>query len=174
MKLLKDEKGNITILVTVVLFALMGIMALVIDMGVVYAEKVELANAIDAALLAGGQELPGDKTEARAKMEEYLIENGVALDEVTIEIAADGLSANITGTKSVPHHFAKVIGFDASDVTEQGKLILGSASSAKGGIRPFGVEKYDFQYGDQVVLKSGAGDSYNGNFGAIALGGNGL
>jgi len=174
MKLFRSEKGNVTILVTVVMFALMGIMALVIDMGVVYAEKVELANAIDAALLAGGQELPEDKVSARAIMEEYLVENGVALEDVTITIAADGLSANIVGVKAVPHHFAKVIGFNESDVTEQGKLILGTASSAKGGIRPFGVEKYDFQYGDEVVLKSGAGDGYNGNYGALALGGRGV
>lgn len=173
MRLRKDEKGNVTILVAVVLFALMGIMALVIDMGLVYAHKVDLVNALDAALLAGGQELPSDQVEAKKVMEAYLIENGVTLDEVTITIATDGLSANIVAVKSVPHHFAKIIGFDASNINEQAKLILGTASSAKGGIRPFGVTKYDFEYGDEVVLKSGAGDSYHGNFGAIALGSTG-
>lgn len=170
---LKSEKGNVTIIVSVLLFAIMGIMALVIDMGVVYAEKAKLANAIDAAILAGGQELPENKTKARTVMEEYLIENGVSLDQVNISIDADGLGAEITAVKNVEHAFAKLVGIDNSDVSEVSKIMLGTASSATGGIRPFGVTKYDFEYGDPVVLKTGAGDGYNGNYGAIALGGSG-
>lgn len=173
MKLFKDEKGNVTILITVVFLALMGMMALVIDMGVVFAEKVELTNAIDAALLAGAQELPNDKTKAQSVMETYLSENGVALEEVQITIASDGLSAEIGGTVTVLHYFAKLIGIESSEVTGNGKVILGPASSAKGGIRPFGVEKYDFRYGDEVALKVGGGDGYHGNYGALALGGSG-
>lgn len=173
MKFLKDEKGNVTILVAVVFLALMGMMALVVDMGVVFAEKVELINAIDAALLAGAQELPSDKTKARSVMETYLVENGVALEDVQITIATDGLSAEIVSTVTVPHYFAKMIGIESSEVTGNGKVILGPASSAKGGIRPFGVEKYNFIYGDEVALKVGGGDGYHGNYGALALGGNG-
>ena len=173
MSIIRDEKGNVTILVSVVFLALMGVMALVIDMGVVFAEKVELTNAIDAALLAGAQELPGDKTEARAVMETYLVENGIALDDVQITIASDGLSAEIDSTIMVPHYFAQMIGIETSEVSGNGKVVLGPASSAKGGIRPFGVEKYNFQYGDEVALKVGGGDGYHGNYGALALGGSG-
>lgn len=41
------------------------------------------------------------------------------------------------------------------------------------GVRPLAVEKFDFQFGTEYVLKQGAGGSYNGNFGAVALGGKG-
>jgi len=173
MRFFRDEKGNVTILVTVVLLALMGVMALVIDMGVVYAEKVKLVNAIDAAILAGGQELPDDKLKARQVMEEYLIVNEVSLEDVSIAIAYDGMSAEIIGTKNVEHYFAQLIGFDSSDITENTKIVLGAASSATGGLRPFAVEKFPYAFGDEVTLKVGAGDGYHGNYGAVALGGTG-
>lgn len=168
-----NNKGNATIIVSVMMFAIMGILALVIDMGVVYAEKANLSKAIDAAILAGGAELPGDPAEAKSVMETYLVENGVSLDEVVITIEADGMGAKIVGTKSVEHYFAKILGFENTDVTDIAKVELGTAVSAKGGIRPFGVESFDFEYGDPVVLKEGAGDGYHGNYGAIALGGSG-
>jgi len=170
MRFFKEEKGNVTILITVVLLALMGVMALVIDMGVVYGEKVKLVNAIDAAILAGGQELPNDITKARLVMEEYLIINDVSLEDVEISIANDGMSAEIIGIKNVEHYFAKLIGFDSSDITENTKVILGSASSVTGGLRPFAVEKFPYTYGTEIILKEGAGDGYHGNYGAVALG----
>lgn len=170
MRFFRGERGNVTILVTVVLLALMGVMALVIDMGVVYSEKVKLVNAIDAAILAGGQELPNDQSKARLVMEEYLRINDVSVEEVIITIAHDGMSAEIVGTKNVNHYFAKLIGFDSSDITENTKVILGSASSVTGGLRPFAVEKFPYTYGTEIVLKEGAGDGYHGNYGAVALG----
>lgn len=53
------------------------------------------------------------------------------------------------------------------------KIALGSLTSVKGGIRPFGVENFDYDYGDLVTLKVGGGDGYNGNYGPLALGGRG-
>lgn len=173
MRFFKEDKGNVTILVTVVLLALMGVMALVIDMGVVYAEKVKLVNALDAAILAGGQELPDDKLKARQVMEDYLIINDVSLEDVSITIAYDGMHAEIAGTKNVEHYFAKLIGFDSSVIAENTKIIIGAASSATGGLRPFAMEKFPYAFGDEVTLKVGAGDGYHGNYGAVALGGTG-
>lgn len=165
--------GSVMILVSIALVAIMAIMALVIDLGVVYAEKAKLSKAIDAAILAGGQELPADIEKARSVMELYLIENGVGLERVTINIDADGLGAEIIGIKNVEHKFAKIIGFDNTDVTERSKIILGPASTARGGLRPFGVTKFEYEYGDTILLKYGVGDSYHGNFGTVALGGSG-
>lgn len=173
MRLFKSEKGNVTVIVSIALTVILGMSGFVIDMGVAYVEKVNLANAIDAALLAGAQELPDNRVRAREVMESYLVENGVSLNEVTITIAADGKRADIEAVRNVGFTFSKVLGISNADVHEEGGVILGAASSAKGGIRPFGVTKQDFVYGDPVVLKEGAGDGYHGNYGAIALGGSG-
>lgn len=173
INLLKQETGNITIIVSVIMLAIIISLALVIDIGVVYAEKSKLSNAIDAALLAGGQELPSDVAQARIVMEEYLLKNGVSPQEATIIIAADGLSAEIIGKREIPFYFAKVMGINETSIEENSKLILGTASSAKGGIRPFGVEKKEFIYGDEVVLKTDSGNGNHGNYGPISLGGRG-
>jgi len=171
--MLKKTSGNITILVSFVLVLILVSLAFVTDFGVIYAEKAKLIKAMDAAILAGGQALPENISEARSVMETYLIDNGVGLDQVTIWIADDGMSASITGTKDVEHVFAKVIGMTTTEVNGISKIQLGALVSVQGGIRPFGVEAFDFSYGDQVVLKSGAGDGYSGNYGALALGGTG-
>jgi len=173
MRLFKSEKGNVAVIVSLVLTAILGMSGFVIDMGTAYVEKANLANAIDAALLAGAQELPTNKIKAKSIMETYLVENGVALEDVEISIAADGLRADINARKNVDFTFSKVLGIDNAEVDEDGGVILGTASSARGGLRPFGVTKDDFTYGDLVVLKEGAGDGYHGNYGMIALGGNG-
>lgn len=173
MMKLKRQDGNVIILVTLMMFAIMGIIATVVDIGVVYAEQAKLSKALDAAILAGGQELPGRPDLARDIMELYLVENGVNLEDVTIEIDADNMGAKITGNKEVGLFFAKIIGFTSANVDSTSRIELGYASSAKGGLRPFAVTKFDYQFGDTVILKEGAGDSYKGNFGAVALGGTG-
>lgn len=169
----RSEKGSVTILVSLIMLTLMVSMAIAIDVGVVYTEKAKLSKAIDAAILAGGVELPNNKNKAKAIMEEYLIVNGVSLEQATISIAENGLSAEIVGIKEVPYYFAKILGYTTTDIEERTKVVLGAAGSVKGGIRPFGLTKFDFEYGDLVTLKEGAGDSYHGNFGAISLGSTG-
>lgn len=171
--MLRDESGNITIIVTFVLVILVVALAFVMDFGVIYAEKAKLIKAMDAAILAGGQALPGDIGQARATMESYLEDNGVDVDQVNIWISDDGMQAEISALKDVDHYFAKIIGIESTTIDDSSKIALGALTSVKGGIRPFGVEKFDFVYGDQVVLKQGGGSGSNGNYGGIALGGTG-
>lgn len=172
-KFYKNEKGNVTILVSVIMLILVAMMAFVMDIGVIYVEKVKLSKALDAAILAGGAELPSRKDVAKSIMEEYVVLNGVSLDQVEITIASNGLSAEIIGTNSVEHFFGKIMGFDYTDIEANSKVILGPARSVADGVRPFALTKFEFSYGDPVTLKQAAGDSFSGNFNAIALGGTG-
>lgn len=169
----KKDEGNVSILVSLIFIILMVSTAFVMDFGVIYAEKAKLVKAMDAAILAGGQVLPDQIDEARSVMEDYLLENHVSLDRVEIYIAEDGMTAEIRGYTDVPHFFGKVIGFTETRVNAKTKIALGSLTSVKGGIRPFGVESFNYSYGDTVTLKAGAGDGYNGNYGTLALGGTG-
>ena len=47
-----DDKGNVAILLCLVFTALLGFTSYVVDIGLIYAEKVKLSNAIDSAVLA--------------------------------------------------------------------------------------------------------------------------
>lgn len=168
-----DNKGNVAIILCLVFTVLLGFTAYVVDIGLIYVERVKLSNAIDSALLAASLELPTDPTKARNVAIEYLQKNNTDPSKVSIVISTDNKSIQMEGIKNVNHIFAPIIGIDSSKVNASAKVIIAPVKSVKGGIRPFAVEKFDFTYGDVVILKEGAGDGYHGNYGAVALGGTG-
>ena len=63
----KDESGVILVLVVAGMTAFLGLLGLVIDLGQIYMERVRLSRAVDAAVFAGVQELPGQPEQAVAK-----------------------------------------------------------------------------------------------------------
>jgi hypothetical protein len=168
-----DNKGNAAIILCIAIVVLLGFTAFVIDIGLAYAERTKLSNAVDAAALAAVLELPASSTKAEAVAEEYLNKNGVNPDDVTIDVGDYNKSIEILGIKNVEHFFAPVIGIDSSDVSAKAKAIIGPVKSVKGGIRPFAVEAFEYDFGDRIILKEGGGDGYHGNFKALALGGTG-
>lgn len=54
------QRGTVAIMVAVAIFALIGLLGIVIDLGHVSIRKTELQNAVDAAALAGVQKLNGN------------------------------------------------------------------------------------------------------------------
>ena len=168
-----DNKGNIAIILCLVFTLLLGFTAYVIDIGLVYLEKVKLSNAIDSAVLAASLELPTDTTKARNVAVEYLQKNNVDPSKVSITISDDKKSIQMKGFKNINHIFAPIIGVNNSNINASTKAIIAPIKSIKGGIRPFAVEAFDFSYGDVVMLKEGAGDGYHGNYGEVSLGGTG-
>lgn len=167
------KKGNASILVVIAMTALLGFSAYVIDIGVVYGEKMKLENAVDAAALSAALELPSNPQRAVEIAQEYLQKNGVNYSSADILISQDNKSIEVSSKKDVSHFFAKVLAINKSTVFAKSKAIIGPAKSVSSGIRPFGVVAYDYHYGDLVVLKEDAGDGYHGNYGVLAMGGQG-
>ena len=168
-----NESGSVVILLALSFVILMGAAGLVIDMGFIYSEKIKLSNALDAAALAGAQELPDKPILAEAVAKDYLTLNGIDPATVTIVISADHMEMTLTGVEAVPHYFLKLLGFNETDVHGKSKIAIGPVSAVKGGLRPFAVEDFLYTYGDLVVLKEDGGDGYHGNYGAVAMGGSG-
>jgi hypothetical protein len=170
---MRKDQGSVAVILSVAMVALLGFSGLAIDAGMTYIERTKLSNALDASVLAAAQELPDGSAKAISIAEQYLESNEVSLDSVNILVSPDGKSIEIIGNRNVPHYFMKVLGIDSTDVTANSKAIIAPVKSVKGGIRPFAVEDFAYVYGDLITLKQGAGDSYNGNFGVVALGGTG-
>ncbi len=168
-----NNQGSAAILLSIVMVVLLGFTALVVDIGMVYAERTKLSNAIDSAALAAIFELPNHPEKAEAIALEYLEKNNVDVGDAKVIIGENHRSIEIIGLKEVKHFFAPVLGILSSDTGATAKAIIGPVGSVSRGIRPFAVEKFPFQYGDKVVLKAGAGGGYHGNYGAVALGGTG-
>ncbi|SHI95930.1 Putative Flp pilus-assembly TadE/G-like [Clostridium cavendishii DSM 21758] len=168
-----DNKGNISIILCLLVTALFGFTAYVIDIGMLYVEKIKLSNAIDSAALAAALELPNDYIKSKSIAIEYLSKNNVDPNKAKVIISSDYKSIQISAVKNVNHIFASMIGIGNSEVNAKTKAIVAPIKSIKGGIRPLAVENYNFSYGDLVTLKEGAGDGYHGNYGVVALGGSG-
>lgn len=180
---LRRKKGQVMILISLALVVLIGIAALVIDVGMLYLEKVALQNAVDAAVLAGGQELPANPGTAITIANDYASpdKNGKLGDEVT-PIVKDEVTPTVTNAnyiltvsarRHVPLYFAKIFGKSTSDVTATASATVSTVGGVSGAI-PVGIEKKDaFEYGRIYTLKYGGGDGYTGNYGGLELSNNG-
>lgn len=168
-----DDKGNVSIIFCLVITGLLGFTAYVADIGMVYAEKIKLSNALDSAALAAVLELPNNDAKAVAVAQDYLQKNGVDSSDTSITISDDHKSIKIDGDKNVRHLFAPIMGINSSNVNSKATAVVGPAKSISSGIRPFAVQVYDFSFGTEVTLKEDAGSGYSGNYGTVALGGRG-
>lgn len=100
----KDQRGATVILVAItVLLFLIGIMALAIDVGYLYATKNELQNIADAGALAGAGKLGEIYTGMTpAEQDSYDFEvTGRALIETAVQEVVTGDKRNIAGGKNI-------------------------------------------------------------------------
>ncbi len=180
-RLLKDDSGSVIVLVTLGMVALIACMALVIDAGVVYAGRMKASNAVDAAVLAGVRELPGDPVAAQDIAEYYLQLNGVdpEADDVTFNISEDCHSITVEVMKEHPMHFARILGINVGEVKAYATARVGAAGSLPPnvGVAPLAVLQDEVVFGEVVTIKDGAGDGTQGWYGCLDLlsltGGNG-
>ena len=115
MNRLRRETGQAAVLSVVFMAALLGAVALVLDVGSWFRAQRATQSAADAAALAGAQELPDSTGSATAFATQYLTSNGggaavttfssknVANDTVTVKVTrqADGVFAKLFGIDSV-------------------------------------------------------------------------
>ncbi len=72
-----SEDGQSLILIALAVIALIGLVGLAVDLGMVYVERIRIQRAADAAALAAAAELPLEKA-AQVRALEYLQENNYA------------------------------------------------------------------------------------------------
>lgn len=179
MRIVREERGSIAPTAILLMSLMLGFCALVLDVGVIYAQRRSLQNAADAAALAGVRELERDLLGGNGSptlaAEELAGLNGVpaAYGDCT---GADGtIVRNQTGTlphswqvetsRRVPLIFGRVLGRANQCVQARATAVVVELKTIK--IWPFGVLVDEPRpYGDPIVLKTGApGEA--GNFGLV-------
>ncbi len=171
----REENGSVIVLVAVMITAIIGFAALATDVGRLYIARQRVVNVADAAALSGAQFLPGDREQAVQTVQEYLHKNGVAPESVTIEVNEAERTLTVTVEEEVPYFFARVLGQDQGRVLGQAVARIGNLSGYDA-VAPLAVVQADWQLGSEVILKASPGSGGHlspGNFGALALGGNG-
>lgn len=169
MNNLNNERGAVQVLLAFMMAALVAAAALTVDVGIAAAEKTRLSNGLDAAALAGGQELPASAAKARTVANQYLEANGIDPEDVVIEISPNNRRIVLTGASTVENHFARILGVPTTTVGASAAAEVGAAISAKGGIRPLAIADQPLVYGQTVILKEEGGDGTNGNYGAVSF-----
>lgn len=169
--ILRRQQGSISIVTALAFVALLGFAALAIDIGLLYMNKAQLSNLTDAAALSGVQDLPADTQQAVNTARDYALKNGNAEDVLEIYIPNEK-TIRVSATRKVGLFFAHAINIDFSEVHAGATASLTPISGVTG-VVPFGIVRQAFIYGQSYKLKLGPGDSFNGNFAALALGGTG-
>jgi hypothetical protein len=82
---LRSERGQALVLAALAMVVILGFAAMAIDVGYWYSQKREVQKAVDAAALAGAQELPDDYVQAEAVARDYLTRNGIT-DQDTVSV----------------------------------------------------------------------------------------
>lgn len=169
-KIVKNEDGQALVFFALLLVVLLGVAALVVDVGMMRVTKVEMQTAADAAALAGAQDLlNGGDAEGTAVY--YAEKNGA--ENTMLPEQEDPTKIEVVCTKNVNYTFARILGFEKKEVSARAVADISSVKSASG-VVPLGVESQTLEYGETYVLKENAGaGSYHGNFNCLALGGQG-
>jgi Flp pilus assembly protein TadG len=173
----RSEKGVVMVIAALMLISLLAVTALTVDVGQVYLTRSRLQKAADAAALAAAQSLvmTGEATEAEAVGAQYIDLNAQSPYEFSVQPDTASGQVAVNATKNVNFVFAPAIGYHNATVSVSAVAAASTVIRVKN-VVPFGVLQQDFQYGEQYVLKYGAGpggSTFNGNYGALALGGEG-
>jgi hypothetical protein len=118
MKRLRSERGQTMVLTTLFVAALLGIAALVLDLGSWFRNQRDLQAVADAAALAGAQELPEDTSLARSRAIDYTTKNGGASPGITFTSTLGGGpdTIRVELERPAPGFFAKVFGVNSVQI----------------------------------------------------------
>src|ERR671934_129891 len=126
-----NERGQATVLTLVFLMVLLGMAALVLDLGSWYRADRDTQSTADAAALAGAQALPGDTSQASSLASGYASKNGGGLDGVAISssIAPDD-TIKVTIKRQSPGIFTKLFGLSSATVGSKATARVGALAQA--------------------------------------------
>ena len=121
----RSDRGQATVITLLFLVVLLGMAALVLDMGSWFRADRATQSTADAAALAGAQALPENPGQATTLAQQYATNNG-GLGTGNIQISTKLVSNDtikVTVTRSAPGFFSKVFGVK--------KVTVGSTATAR-------------------------------------------
>lgn len=169
---ISNKKGSSSVLLLFMTIAVMSLMTLTVDAGLLYIEKEKLQNTVDSTALAAISQYSKGQERMLAEAYKYSNLNGFPAEELGIEISESNRRITVSASKSVSLFFSRLFGRPSADVSVRATAIAGPITAMKG-VRPFGVEMQEFIFATPYDLKEGGGEGDTGNYGALSLGGTG-
>ncbi len=130
----KDERGQAIVLMVLALVVLLGMAAMVLDVGGWFREQRRLQGTADAAALAGAQQLPTAPSAAQAMALSYANQNGG--DVLAADITVGTLNQpndiiDVKAQKSSPGFFSSVLGIMNANITASARALVGPPAQAQ-------------------------------------------
>ncbi|GGF23917.1 hypothetical protein GCM10010954_23510 [Halobacillus andaensis] len=170
-ELFNREDGNALVFTALCLFVFCGFVALVVDGGSLFLEKSKLQKGVDASALAGVQEVLTSLSEAEAIAKEYGQKNGYTL--AGAEVLTGDNFVEVEKVSEVPLTFAKVLGFDLTEVRAFSRAEISGTLKKREGIVPIGIKQEEFNPSDSFTMHfqpgNGENASVKGNFGFLDI-----
>lgn len=152
MRDVRDDRGSTLVIVALAMTALLSIVALAIDVGMLYTARGEAQRVADAAALAGAGSFivaPDDGERARRTAVEYAARNDVRLEnvalapqDVEIDVAAHRVRVTVRRTtergNAIATWFARIFGVNEVDVAAVATAMASPAGAATC-MKPFAV-----------------------------------
>jgi Flp pilus assembly protein TadG len=170
----RSQRGQAAILTIFALTTLIGMVALVIDVGVWRTERGHMVNAADAAALAGAATLNKGSSAAEAVAVQAAKVNGATSAEAVAYTTSSTVGPDtIRVTVHAPGkpYFARLFGISGFDInaTATARVYAYTSLQSKP-LFPIGVTPDSIPtFGTEVTLKYGGGSCTTGNCGAIEL-----
>lgn len=171
----KNQLGQVAVLVGLMITALIGALAYVIDVGSIYESRRTFQTVADAAALAGAQELPEHPSAAIQAAIDYASMHEIPADELTVLIE-DTFVSNDTISVTAANmnkqlYFGSIFGKNDTPVGADSTAFIGSPGEFLG-VVPWAVPEEIWQPGEEYTLKANKPGS-PGNFQALSIGATG-
>jgi Flp pilus assembly protein TadG len=130
----RNERGQAVVLSVLALVALLGMSALVLDVGNWFRTKRRLQATADAAVLAGAQQLPQNASAAQAMALDYANKNGgdVKAADITVTTTfTTNDTISVKAGKTEDGVFSKVIGIDNANIDASAKARVDAPLQAR-------------------------------------------
>ncbi len=171
-----NQSGNVAIIFALAIAVLLGVTALVVDVGGLFEERRELQKSADMAALAGVMELPDDPSSAISMANSYLDQNTPHAFERNITVLSTYVSNDTIRVEATnpntPLYFARIWGRQESTVRASATAVISSPTVYGHGVMPFGImskeptstSPFGYTFGEQVMLKVPSQSGESGNF----------
>lgn len=115
VRLLRQERGSVIIMVAMAMVVMVGIAALAVDVGYLYMQKTKMQNGVDAAALAGATALT-NTGEAENRADHYAQLNGLEPGKLLAAFSKNNQRLDLTYIDTFNTFFARVLGIDSVEI----------------------------------------------------------
>ncbi len=167
-EILREQRGATVVILAAAMTVMLGMTALVADVGVNYLRQVKIAVAADAAALAGGTQLGKGREAVTQAALEIAEKNGLAPEQVMIEVDEDQTGLTVRAVAATKLIFGKLFKLQDGQMKQAARVVR-ARPVAFYNVFPLGVEEsVSLDYSKQVNL-FGKELLGSGNWGALSF-----